>query len=255
MPEPSAIEYRAAAAVDPTPDGYAGYAATFFTVDSYATAFARGAFRKTLRERRDRVRVLWQHDPDHGTIGRHLTLKEDRTGLFVDVALIDDGDKGTRALKQLRGDGGLGLSFGFQTRADRAVSDDDALDLSQLPGATRGDVRVITDVALWETSVVTFPANELAVVTAVRERAAAVDPLAVLAEIRAAITSATLDETLCDAVAGLTADWLAAFAAPASHLAPPAAPERDRRDRDARLAGVLARARIAASQGGDAPCW
>ena len=185
--------------------------------------------------------MLWQHDPDHGTIGRHLTLKEDRTGLFVDVALIDDGDKGTRALKQLRGDGGLGLSFGFQTRADRAVGDDDALDLSQLPGATRGDVRVITDVALWETSVVTFPANELAVVTAVRSVA---DPFALLTDLIDRLDAGTLDAATRAAVADLVTTWQRT-------TAPPAAPERDRRDRDARLAGALARARITASGGGE----
>lgn len=164
---PGSIEVRA----DGDVTGFSGHAATFMVADSYWTAFAKGAFRKSVKDRGDRLPFLWQHNPDFGTIGNHVAIKEDPKGLFVDVDLIDDGDRGSVALKQLRGNGKLGLSFGFQTLKDRTAEDDDEIDLSQLSkGAKKEDIRVITEVRLWETSLVTFPANEDAIPAALRSQ-------------------------------------------------------------------------------------
>lgn len=161
---PDAFAIRA----DGDTPGFSGHAATFMVADSYWTAFAKGAFRKSLKDRGDRLPVLWQHWPDY-PIGRHVEIKEDTDGLFVDVALVDDGAEGTTALSRLRGGVPLGLSFGFQTVKDRSAEDDDEIDVSQLPkGANKDELRIITEVRLWETSLVTFPANEAATITAVR---------------------------------------------------------------------------------------
>ncbi len=163
------IQYRLASIqANDALDGFEGHAATFWTVDTYGTAFAKGAFRRSLNARGDRLPVLWQHNPDI-PIGRHQTIKEDSSGLYVDTHIADDGAEGTVALKRLRAGVPLGLSFGFQTVKDRSVEDGDPdIDLSSMPGLKRPDVRVITEVRLWETSLVTFPANELAAITAVR---------------------------------------------------------------------------------------
>ena len=75
------LEYRTfdVRAVDPDRPGFSGYASTFWTVDTYNTAMAPGAFKRTLKHRGDTRVLLWQHDPDK-PIGKTTTLKEDKTG-------------------------------------------------------------------------------------------------------------------------------------------------------------------------------
>jgi HK97 family phage prohead protease len=166
-PQEGELEFRAAD-VEATEAGFTGHAATFWTADAYLSCFAPGCFSKTLADRGSRLPVLWQHDPDL-PIGKHLAITEDADGLAVDVALIDDGAEGSSALKRLRGGIPIGLSFGFNTVKDRSAEDDDQIDVSQLPGIDKSEIRVITEVKLWETSVVTFPANEQATIDAVRQ--------------------------------------------------------------------------------------
>ena len=196
-PADGALEFREAKA-DATEDGFAGYAATFMTADSYFSCFAKGCFRKSLKDRGDRLPVLWQHNPNE-PIGRHVTIKEDATGLAVDVHLIDDGAEGSTALKRLRGGVPLGLSFGFQTVKDRTAEDEDEIDLSQLNSAKKGDIRVITDVRLWETSVVTFAANDKAAISAIRSDAPD------LPSLLDAISAGSLDEAEAALVAQIVA--------------------------------------------------
>jgi HK97 family phage prohead protease len=165
------VETRA----DPGLPGFSGYAAHFNTVDGHGTAMAPGAFKRTIRGREDRIPVLWQHNPDWA-VGRHVSIKEDPTGLRVDVEVIDDGAEGSVLLKRLRGGVPLSMSFGFQTKQDRAATKDDALHLN---GWKLDDVRVITEVKYWESSAVTFPSNENAVIDAVRSQKEA-DALSIL---------------------------------------------------------------------------
>ena len=155
-------------ATDDVP-GFSGYAAHWWSADSYMTAMAPGAFKKSLRERGDKIPVLAYHDPEK-PIGLHSSLKEDKTGLAVDVELIEDGAHGSIILKHLRRGMPYGLSFGFQTIKDRSAEDGDPIDVSQIKGIKASDIRVITEVKLWETSVVTFPANEAATINAVRHQ-------------------------------------------------------------------------------------
>lgn len=206
-PDDGALEFRQAQ-TEPTEDGFSGYAATFMTADSYGTCFAKGCFQKSLRNRRERLPVLWQHNP-HAPIGRHVTIKEDATGLAVDVHLIDDGAEGSTALKRLRGGIPLGLSFGFQTEKFRSPDDEDEIDLGQVPGAKKNEIRVITEVKLWESSVVTFAANEKAAIAAVRSDEAR------LLSLLDAITAGTLDEASAAQVQQIVA------AATARAVAPP----------------------------------
>jgi len=215
----SMIEYRTAdIRANDALDGFEGHAATFWTVDTYGTAFAKGSFQRSLKARGDRLPVLWQHNPDI-PIGRHQTIKEDSSGLYVDTHIADDGAEGTVALKRLRAGVPLGLSFGFQTVKDRSVDEGDpAIDLSSMPAMKRADVRVITEVRLWETSVVTFPANEKAAITAVRDTS-------LVAEVVDAVRAGRLS------------------AAEARHLraALTATPATRRANRDADLAAAMAR--------------
>ncbi len=155
----------------PAAAGFTGYASTFWAADSYGTAFAPGCFAKSLAERGTDFPCLWQHNPD-APIGRHLAIREDATGLFVDVVLSEDGAEGSVAAARLRDEIPLAMSFGFRTRRSRPIDDDDPLDETTLAplGIARKDVEVITAVDLFEDSVVTFPANRRAKILAVRRR-------------------------------------------------------------------------------------
>lgn len=218
--------------------GFSGYAAHFGSVDSYGTAMKRGAFRKTLKERGDRIPVLYQHNPEW-PIGRPTELKEDRTGLKFDAEIVDETTHGRDAMALLRAGVPLGMSFGFQTIKSRPIEDGDDLDWSQADDFyTKGEgkdyVRVIEEVKLWEISLVTFAANEQAVISDVRAAAEA-DALSSLTEhIRAG--------TLTDEHAALVADLVAAWGARSQPEPDPSTPLPDTgarrriRDAQARLA-------------------
>lgn len=189
--------------------GMSGYASHFLSVDSYGTAIKRGAFRKTIRERGDKIPVLWQHNPDT-PIGKPTLLKEDTTGLFFNASISEGTTHGRDVMALLRDGVPLGMSFGFQTIKDRAATDDDQLDYSGAPDFFKGkhgkaEVRVIEEVRLWEISAVTFPANEQATINDVRAIAEADAITSLIEHMRAG--------TLTDDQAALVADLVDAFTA------------------------------------------
>ncbi|HEY7117499.1 MAG TPA: HK97 family phage prohead protease [Tepidisphaeraceae bacterium] len=234
-PPSAALEYRTAL-TEPTADGFTGYASTFMAADAYLSCFARGCFKKSLKDRGERLPVLWNHDPAI-PIGRHTAIREDRTGLAVEVALVDDGADGSTTLKRLRAGVPLGLSFGFTTLKDRSAADEDEIDLSQLDkDTTKADIRVITEVRLWESSVVTFPANEQAVITAVRSQ---LDDDA-LAALLAALETGDVDERQRSLAAEIAAAY-ALLAAPAEHATHEPVPADDEARRH--ILGLVALAR------------
>lgn len=155
--------------------GISGYASHFLSVDSYGTAVKRGAFRKTIKERGDKTKVLWNHNTDY-VIGRPTQLREDATGLYFDARISEGTTYGRDVMALLRDGVPLDMSFGFQTIKDRSVADDDVLDFTHAPDYFkskdgRKQVRVIEEVRLWEISVVTFGSNEYAAINDVRKRA------------------------------------------------------------------------------------
>lgn len=208
--------------------GFTGYACTFNRVDSYGTAFAPGCFSKTLEERRDDIRVLYNHNPDVN-FGFPNDLRQDAKGLFVDAHIIDDGADGTVFMRRLRGGARFGLSFGFKTIQDRAATDEDQLDMTQAFDATFWDgIRVITETKLYEFSPVTFPANELADIDAVRQMAIADSLSALLDNLR--------ENRLSDNEQRLVRQIVAAFpeSGPAGTTDPPE--QRSTRRLDAEIA-------------------
>jgi len=141
---------------DETTRTFEGYASVWNVIDTYGTEFAPGCFKRTLGEWRARGSwpdFLLQHDISL-VAGKWLDMREDDVGLWVRGQFIRStfGDHGLACVRERIA---TGLSIGFVTRG---YSIDDRDDQSML----------ITDVDLYEISLVTKPANPAAGVTAVR---------------------------------------------------------------------------------------
>lgn len=135
---------------------FEGYGSVFGNVDSYNERVMRGAFKKSLAEHAQKgtkVLMLWQHSPDD-PIGVWEELKEDDKGLFGRGRLILEVRKAQEVFALIKAGAITGLSIGY--RVVNATQDGDVLNLNEL------DVR--------EISPVSFPANDLARVTAKSER-------------------------------------------------------------------------------------
>jgi HK97 family phage prohead protease len=135
---------------------FAGYACLFGAIDMGRDVIERGAFARSLATRgASGIRMLFQHDPAQ-PIGTWQTLREDARGLYCKGRLAIESGKGHDILELLRARAIDGLSIGF--RPVRARRD-----------ATTG-VRRIAEIDLWEISVVTFPMQPDARITAVKAR-------------------------------------------------------------------------------------
>lgn len=131
---------------------FAGYAALFDKRDAGRDVIRRGAFARTLAERRDPLPLFWQHKADQ-RIGWIEKVAEDERGLRV-VASIDNPAGGAAAA--LKRGAVTGLSFGYRAR-----------------DFTRGaEGRDLTDVDLFEVSLVTHPMQNGARVHLVQPSAA-----------------------------------------------------------------------------------
>ncbi len=217
--------------------GFSGYASTSWHVDSYATTFAPGAWTKTLQEQRDKVLVLWQHDP-YQPIGRPTEMAEDAVGLKVDARISEATSIGRDAMALLRDDVPLGLSVGFRTYRERQATDADPLILGpDVPEwVTRnlpGSVYVIEEARLYEFSVVSFPANLHAEIDAVRSN----ERMQSLAQTLEALRAGRLDDASRALIAEIAAAWQAA---PDSLTAAPRTDAKARRRRHAEFALLFA---------------
>lgn len=149
-----------------------GYAAVFnmdTVIDSWEGRFVErispGAFKKTLAERGDRVKVLFNHgfDPQIGDkpLGKPEVMREDKSGLWVEVPL-DDTSYNRDLVASLRSGALDGQSFRFSVRREDWQEPDED---EGLP------VRTLREVVLYEFGPVTFPAYE-ATTAGVRARPA-----------------------------------------------------------------------------------
>lgn len=133
-----------------------GYGSVFGVRDNYDDVIAAGAFKATLTGHADAgtmPAMLWQHDPSQ-PIGIWTEMREDAKGLFIKGQLALQTRQGAEAYALLKLGALTGLSIGFiakQWGYDRDT-----------------DVRTLTEIDLWEVSMVTFPANEKARVTGVK---------------------------------------------------------------------------------------
>lgn len=135
-----AIEWKADAATGQIE----GYGAVFGNVDSYGDVILPGAFASVGNNSR-KVKMLWQHDPGQ-PIGVWDEMREDDRGLYVKGRILSNVTKGQEAIALMEAGAIDGLSIGYRTK-DSEWKDGN---------------RYLKEVELWETSIVTFPANEMA---------------------------------------------------------------------------------------------
>lgn len=155
---------------------FSGYGAMFGNTDSYGDVIERGAFAESLKEWKQRGKLppmLLQHGggffgggaDDMVPIGKWLSMEENSKGLKVDGQLFALNTQRGQYIHEGLKSGVLdGLSIGFIAREVRYG--DEAKD---------EPARTLTDIDLWEVSVVTFPANDKARVSAAKSLLSAHD--------------------------------------------------------------------------------
>lgn len=134
---------------------FEGYASVFDVVDGFDDRVAPGAFAASLARKHggQGVKMLWQHDAAE-PIGAWDSIVEDEHGLYVRGRLLLSVRRGAEAYALLKAGAMDGLSIGYSTV--EAVIDP----------VTRA--RRLTEIELWEISLVTFQACPGAAVTAVK---------------------------------------------------------------------------------------
>jgi HK97 family phage prohead protease len=129
---------------------FTGYASVFNNIDSDNDVIVKGAFSGSLAKRK--IKLLWQHKTDE-PIGLILEANEDDTGLYVKCQINLETEKGAETYSNLK----MGIldkmSIGFKT-----------LDYEM----DKKGVRILKELDLYEISIVTFPANDMAEVDSVK---------------------------------------------------------------------------------------
>lgn len=131
-----------------------GYASVFDNVDEGGDRIAPGAFRDSIAasiQEGRKVKMLWQHDPS-SPIGVWDGLSEDANGLLAKGSLVLDVAAAREAHALVKAGAVGGLSIGYRTIESRKD----------------GNVRVLEKLELYEVSLVTFPMNRSAKITAVK---------------------------------------------------------------------------------------
>jgi HK97 family phage prohead protease len=141
-----------------------GYLSTFNNVDEGGDRVRPKAFKRTLANKYEYKQkhgtkylfpLLWQHDTGQ-PIGGYTEAKEDDTGLFVELQIDLDVQRGREAFSGLKKGYIFQQSMGYDTLQSEYVKVEGKM------------VRDLIEVRLWEGSIVTFPMNTSAIVTDVK---------------------------------------------------------------------------------------
>lgn len=140
------LELKYAAGAQLVSDGtrIEGYASLFGLTDQGGDIVQRGAYAASLKRlaaRGDKVRMLWQHDPAR-PIGVWDEIREDEKGLWVKGRLLPEVAQAREAAALIEAGAIDGLSIGYRTIS------------AERDGKGR---RILSEVELWEVSLVTFP--------------------------------------------------------------------------------------------------
>lgn len=131
-----------------------GYASVFGIKDKHGDIVQKGAFEGSVISFKGgkSIPILWQHKQDK-PIGVIEHMEEDEYGLYISARIITGIAKGDEAWKLIKSQVICGFSIGY-------VASGEYLDF-------KTDTRFLNEIDLWEVSIVTFPANEETLITAV----------------------------------------------------------------------------------------
>lgn len=134
---------------------FSGYASVFNVLDNHSDIILKGAFAKSiLKKKLKDIKLLWQHKVDE-PIGYFTLIKENEEGLYVEGRLlINDLQRAKEAYVLLKNGAIDGLSIGYSVKESHFD--------------TNKNARIIKSLELFEISLVTFPANESAGVTHIK---------------------------------------------------------------------------------------
>ncbi len=121
-----------------------GYASLFGKMDQGGDIVEPGAYRESLtrlKAQKRSVKMLWQHDATQ-PIGIWEDVRETDKGLYVKGRLLPEVGKGREAIALLQAGAIDGLSIGYRTKKAHKNG--------------KGQ-RLLTELELWEVSLVTFP--------------------------------------------------------------------------------------------------
>ncbi|MBB5331870.1 HK97 family phage prohead protease [Tunturiibacter gelidoferens] len=128
---------------------FVGLGAVYNNVDLGNDVIDPGAFSRTLSAGK-KFPVLWQHDPSN-PIG-HCVVTDGRDGIQVNGVLELSDPTAKKAHTFMKAGIVKGMSIGYDT----------------IQSTFDGDIRHLSELKLWEISVVTFPMNESAVISGVK---------------------------------------------------------------------------------------
>lgn len=121
-----------------------GYASLFGEADQGGDIVGPGAYASALarlKSERRSIKMLWQHDPAQ-PIGVWDEVREDKRGLWVKGRILKEVERGREAAALIDAGAIDGLSIGYRTIRSTKSS--------------KGG-RLLTELELWEVSLVTFP--------------------------------------------------------------------------------------------------
>ena len=135
---------------------FSGYGSVFGVIDSYQEIVSKGAFTDSLVKHKSNgtmPAMLWQHKSSE-PIGVFTSMEEDDVGLKLSGQIAMKTQRGSEAYELMKMKAISGLSIGF-------IPQDEKFD-------RKTGVTTLIKVDLWETSLVTFPANDAARVQSVK---------------------------------------------------------------------------------------
>lgn len=192
-----------------------GYGSVFGVRDTYGDIVTRGAFLKSLADHRGKgtmPAMLWQHNAEE-PIGVWTDMVEDERGLKISGRITLESDYARDKYARLKAGAVRGLSIGFMVPEGGAVRDRET------------GIRTVSEIDLWEVSIVTFAANQQAMTTAVKS-----------ADVAGVATIRQAERALRDA--GFSADAAGAYLAQVKRIV---LAERDARDAAARATEAAGR--------------
>lgn len=151
-----AFEFKVKSAQENGDVGYIeGYASTFGNVDQGDDVVEKGAFAKTIKDKKGRFPILLDHNPSKAA-GWNIEASEDDYGLKVkgEIYLVSDEVKQRYFMAKRAAELGtkMGLSIGYSVIKDEADFNNPR-------------IRHLKELKLWEYSLVIFPMNEEASIT------------------------------------------------------------------------------------------